>query len=96
VRVSVLKKISEGECKMSALEITRFNKDISENMEMLEALKNIGNDVQEIVAYANSKGYDFTVADVEASVQKGELSEEQLDKVAGGVVLGEAKAVLVG
>ncbi|PKM76288.1 MAG: hypothetical protein CVU90_13195 [Firmicutes bacterium HGW-Firmicutes-15] len=82
--------------KMSALEITRFNKDISENMEMLEALKNIGNDVQKIVAYANSKGYDFTVADVEASVQKGELSEEQLDKVAGGVVLGEAKAVLVG
>lgn len=81
---------------MSALEITRFNKDISENMEMLEALKNIGNDVQKIVAYANSKGYDFTVADVEASVQKGELSEEQLDKVAGGVVLGEAKAVLVG
>lgn len=68
-------------------EIKRFNKDLSENTGMLEEVKKIGNDVPKIVAYANSKGYTFTVADVEANAKKGELSEEQLDKVAGGLVI---------
>ena len=68
-------------------EIKRFNKDLSENKGMLEEVRKIGNDVPKIVAYANSKGYTFTVADVEASAKKGELSEEQLDKVAGGTLL---------
>lgn len=68
-------------------EIKRFNKDLSENKEILEEVKKIGNDVPKIVAYANSKGYNFTVADVEANAKKGELSEEQLDKVAGGLVI---------
>lgn len=67
---------------MSTSEIQRFNKDLLENKEIQAELKTIGNDVPKIVAYANSKGYNFTVADVEA--KKGELSEEQLDKVAGG------------
>lgn len=65
-------------------ELERFSKDVNGNNEMLEAVKSIGNDVAKIVAYANSKGYKFTVADVEANTQKGELSEKQLDKVAGG------------
>lgn len=65
-------------------QIEKFNKDLRENNEMLEAVKKIGNDVAKIVAYANSKGYNFTVADVEAAKQGGELSEEQMDKVAGG------------
>lgn len=66
-------------------QIEKFNKDLLENKEMLEEVKKIGNDIAKIVAYANSKGYNFTVADVEA--KKGELSEEQLDKVAGGIVI---------
>jgi predicted ribosomally synthesized peptide with nif11-like leader len=82
--------------KMSATEITRFNKDLLENTEMLEEVRKIGNDMEKIVAYANSKGYELTVADIEASAQKvGELSDEQLDKVAGGAVLGSISAVLV-
>lgn len=64
--------------------IEKFNKDLRENKEMLEAVKKIGNDVAKIVAYANSKGYNFTVADVEARTKQGELSEEQLSSVAGG------------
>lgn len=63
-------------------QIEKFNKDLLENQEMQTEIKNIGNDMVKIVAYANSKGYNFTVADLEA--KKGELSEEQLDKVAGG------------
>lgn len=69
-------------------EIERFNQDLSENKEMQEAIKNIGNDVEKIVALANSKGYNFTVAEVEARAkQSEELSEEQLEKVAGGVLV---------
>lgn len=75
--------------------IEKFNKDLLENKEMQAELKAIGNDLPKIVAYANSKGYDFTVADVEARAkQSGALSDEQLDKVAGGVIV--ASAILVG
>lgn len=75
-------------------QIEKFNKDILANKEMLEAVKKIGNDVAKIVAYANSKGYNFTVADVEASAKKGgELSEEQLNKVAGGTNVLQAALV---
>lgn len=63
-------------------ELERFSKDINGNKEMLDAVKNIGNDVAKIVAYANSKGYKFTVADIDS--KQGELSDKQLDKVAGG------------
>ncbi|SHH18301.1 Nif11-like leader peptide family natural product precursor [Desulfosporosinus lacus] len=63
-------------------EIQRFSTDLRDNQEMQKEIKNMGSDMGKIVAYANSKGYTFTVADVDA--KKGELSEEQLDKVAGG------------
>lgn len=69
-------------------EIKRFQEDLGKNVSMLEEVKGFGSDVEKIVAYAGSKGYSFTVADVEASAkQGGELSEEQLDKVAGGLSL---------
>ncbi|MDI9494142.1 MAG: Nif11-like leader peptide family RiPP precursor [Bacillota bacterium] len=63
-------------------QIERFNKDLSTNKEMLEEVKALGNDLDKIVAYANSKGYNFTVEDIKA--KQGELSEQDLDKVAGG------------
>ncbi len=63
-------------------QIERFNKDLSTNKEMLEEVKALGNDLDKIVAYANSKGYNFTVEDIKA--EQGELSEQDLDKVAGG------------
>ncbi len=67
-------------------EITRFNNDVRENQEMLDALKEIGNDLEQVIAYANSKGYALTVEELEAKAkQEGELSEEQLNNVAGGL-----------
>jgi len=79
-------------------EIQKFSKDLLENKDMQAELKNIGSDVPKIVAYANSKGYNFTVADVEARAKQGELSEEQLGNVAGGVFLGKAvgNAIVIG
>ncbi|WP_434133337.1 Nif11-like leader peptide family RiPP precursor [Sporomusa sphaeroides] len=76
-------------------EIQRFNKDLNENKEMLEEVKNAGNDLAKIVAYANAKGYNFTVAELEASATSAELSEEQLDKVAGGVSIILGKVVVI-
>ena len=79
------------------MSIEKFNKDLLENQEMQKELKNIGNDMAKIVAYANTKGYNFTAADVEAHAKKGdELSEEQLGNVAGGVFIGKVAAILVG
>lgn len=78
---------------MSTSEIQKFNKDLLENKEMQAEVKTIGNDLAKIVAYANSKGYNFTVADVEANAKQGELSEEQLGNVAGGTNVLQAALV---
>lgn len=68
-------------------EIKRFNKDAIEDKTLLEEIKAIGNDVEKIVALANSKGYKFTIEDLNNEAQKsGELSEEELGDVAGGFV----------
>ncbi|MGM0379451.1 MAG: Nif11-like leader peptide family RiPP precursor [Bacillota bacterium] len=83
-------------------EIKRFNKDVKEDKEMLEEVKKIGNDLEKIVKYANSKGYEFTSEDLESQADNNsELSEEQLDEVAGGFspvvsfVVGGVRTVLV-
>jgi predicted ribosomally synthesized peptide with nif11-like leader len=76
-------------------EITRFNTAIRENAAIQSEVKKIGNNLEKIVAYANSKGYKFTLADLRAAgAKQGELSDQQLDKVAGGVIV--AAALLVG
>lgn len=79
--------------------IKKFNEAVLGNPEMLEAIKAIGNDVEKIVAYANDKGYKFTIEDLEKqNVENSELSEEQLDEVVGGlscVVTGVVAAAFV-
>ena len=66
--------------------IEKFIADVKENKELQTELKEIGSDVDKITKFAHSKGYDFTSNDLKsfADTKKGELSEEQLDKVAGG------------
>ncbi len=80
-------------------EISRFNNDVRENKEMLDAVKEIGNDLGKVVAYANSKGYAISIEELEAQIkEEGELSEENLDKVAGGlsaVITGVADITMV-
>ncbi len=77
-------------------EIERFNQDVRENKEMQQEIKSIGSDLDKLVAYANAKGYKFTVAGVEARAkQGGELSEDQLDNVAGGVLVASGNIQVV-
>jgi len=68
---------------MSVDEINRFNQEAKADEAMVADLKEIGNDLDGLVAYANSKGYQFTAEDVQSS-HSGDLSEEDLDQVAGG------------
>ena len=68
---------------MSAGEIQRFNEEAKANPKILEELKAIGDDLEKVVAYANKRGYQFSMDDANAS-GSAELDEEDLDKVAGG------------
>jgi len=82
---------------MSQSELERFVKDAKDNKDFQKELKAVGADVEAIVTFASGKGYDFTVDELKSFVdaKKGELSEEQLDKVAGGVVAGAVEVVAV-
>ena len=45
----------------------------------------IGNDLGRIVEFANTKGYAFSVGDLESTLKKGAvLSEDELENVSGG------------
>ncbi len=77
-------KMPKGQ-KMSK-SIEKFVADVKESGELQVELKDIGSNIDKITAFANSKGYDFTSTDLKsfAKRQKAELSDDQLDKVAGG------------
>lgn len=71
---------------MSKQEMERFAKDVKTDSKLQEELKKAGTDAKSVVGIAKAKGYDFSEADLKAYAdsKKGELSEEQLQKVAGG------------
>jgi len=70
---------------MSA-EVERFANDVKSNTELQEAAKGAGTDVGALVAVANEHGYKFTADELNAhaATKKSELSEEELEQVAGG------------
>jgi predicted ribosomally synthesized peptide with nif11-like leader len=69
-------------------ELKRFSNDVMESTEMQSEIKEIGNDIEKLIAYANDKGYNFDLEDVKGiKATAGELSDDELDSVAGGVVL---------
>jgi len=73
-------------------EIERFAKDIITRESLREQLKHVGIDKVAVVDFANSKGYQFSLDDVNRAVESaGEISETQLEHVVGGMAI-----VLVG
>lgn len=70
-------------------EINRFNEDVVANPDMMEAVKTFGSDLDKIVAYANEKGYTFTVEGLKAAAteQEVELSDDDLGSVTGGGIV---------
>ena|SRR5579885_733064 len=78
---------------MSASEAERFADDLKAKPDMRAALKTSvgGLGLSGVVAFAKSKGYAIDVADAKGYVErkaKMELSDEQLDRIAGGKSVG--------
>ena len=65
-------------------EIERFTNDLRSNEALRTNIKAAGSDHAAIVRAANAKGYRFSLADVEKMVSEGELTDAQLESVAGG------------
>lgn len=72
---------------MSQADVERFVADLEANPDLLaEVTKNAGG-IASIVEIATGKGYDVTLDEAKAYIQaqaKAELSDEQLDAIAGG------------
>ena len=72
---------------MSATEVERFFKDMAANPDLKSGVGE-KTTMENLVSYAQSKGYQFSTNDVEAlsarQQGKGELSDAQLEQVAGG------------
>ena len=71
----------------AAAEVERFAKDVQSNEALRAEIKALGTDQGAILSLANAKGYNFSMADVEALDAGGELSDEQLAGVAGGMTI---------
>lgn len=64
---------------------------VAENDEALQEMIKAANSSMNVVQIAAEKGYEFTELELQAVMQKavaedGDLSEEELDAVAGGMV----------
>ena len=72
---------------MSQTEINRFVSDVQGSDDLQAALNASGGDVDSIVNLAVGKGYDISVDEARDYLKKqaeGDLSDEDLDGVAGG------------
>lgn len=82
---------------MSIDEVKRFSLAVQDSPELQEEIKKIGPDLPAIAAFAAKKGYSFSAEELQqcATLQKGELSEDQLDNVAGGGTWAHVEVVAV-
>ena len=72
---------------MSQSDVERFVTDLKTNPDLLAEVKENAGGIASIVDIAKGKGYDITLEEAKAYIQsqaKKELSDEQLDAVAGG------------
>ena len=71
---------------MSKNDIERLSADAKKDAKLAGELKKIGTNVAAVVKFAKANGYSFTEAELKnyAKSKKAKLSEEQLQKVAGG------------
>jgi predicted ribosomally synthesized peptide with nif11-like leader len=69
---------------MSTEEIKRFAQDAKADPELLKIMSQSGSDFGAVVAAANGKGYQFTLAEAEAAMAQSKLSQAQWAQIAGG------------
>ena len=88
---------------MAKSEVERFIADLKEKEDLRNGLKETaGADLKSVQEFAKDKGYEFSEEDLNDHVeeQKAKLSEDDLDKVAGGagtqeVVVGGVPAAVL-
>ena len=84
---------------MSIENFKKYGQKVAEDKEVRAKAKEIGiNHIDGQIAYAKTLGLEFTVKDMEelareAGISVDELSEEDLEKVAGGFFVGPATLV---
>ena len=86
---------------MSQEAVKEFLKKVGEDEELTEKVKEAGTDVNELIRLGKECGCEFTPEDMklahEEHTKRGEeLSDEDLEKVAGGFVTSVAAAVAAG
>ena len=86
---------------MSVDAVKAFGQKVVEDEELKKKAKEIGMDnLDGIVALAKENGFDVSKEDFEAAAKEmqssGELNEDDLEQVAGGVVTVGAAAAVVG
>lgn len=84
---------------MSEAEIQRFIADIKSDEALRTELSTQASGVGSVVEFAKAHGYDVTAEDVSAHMRAqlgGELSDEDLDAVAGGASTTASSAVVEG
>lgn len=72
---------------MSQAEIERFVNDLASNESLRETVVNASEGVESLVAIAQDHGYDINIDEARDYIQantQGDLSDDQLDAVAGG------------
>ena len=72
---------------MSTSEVGRFVSDLRSDPDLLAEVREKSGGLGSLVDFAKGKGYDVTVDEAKAYIQtetERELSDEQLDAVAGG------------
>ncbi len=65
-------------------EIARLGKDLASDENLKAEFLGFGTNAEAAVAFANSKGYSFGIEDVKSLLPGNELSDSQLERVAGG------------
>ncbi|MTI83414.1 MAG: Nif11-like leader peptide family natural product precursor [Firmicutes bacterium] len=86
---------------MSVADLKAFGKKVVENEELKKKAKQVGMDnIEGIIALAKENGFDVSKADFEAAAKdlksSDELSEDDLEQVAGGFITVAAAAAVVG
>ena len=72
---------------MSATEVERFVSELKDNAELRAELSNHASGLGSVVEFAKDKGYDISLDEASAYIQAqagSDLSDEQLDGIAGG------------
>lgn len=72
---------------MSISDAERFAQDLSTNSDLRDAVKEAATGLASVVEFAKSKGYEFTIDEAKEFIlsrSPQDLTDEQLDAVAGG------------